>query len=324
MRGRAIAAVLAILALGVSAQDKDPEKKPKPAPAPAPEEAPRHRIELASGTLLVGRIEPRRWKVETTFGLLAIPIENIRKVRFGRKSQPKRFAAVERLISELASANPDRANNAVAALKREGAYAAPALHRSAKKHDDPEVRRRCQEIFDSIEIDEQDFIPEEDQVVTTLFTVAGSVTLSSFRITVRELGPVNIRRADIVSVGLWKDRHVRRFKVDAKHSTSMGWLDTRIKVEKGARLTIRATGTMYWARWGNRPSTPEGNPQMGNINGIWLGALCGRVGEGGTTFKIGSNYSGPMTGSGTLQLCVVMNSRNQPATGEFTVTIEEE
>ena len=342
-----LSAALFVLALGpVHAQDektgkeaqpapKPPAAKPKPdqpkpaadkkpAPAPVPAEEPRHRVELSGGSVLVGRVEPRRWKVQTKFGLLAIPIENIRQVRFGRRAQPKRFAAVKKLIDDLASANPDRRNNALAALKKEGAYAAPALHRAAKKHDDPEVRRRSQELFDAIEVEEDDFIPDEDQIVTTLFTVAGEVTLSSFKVTVKELGSINIRRADIVSVRLWKDRHVRRFKLTAKHSMSMAWLDTKIKVKKGARLTIKSTGTMHWVRWGNRICTPDGNPQMGNLNGIWMGAVCGRVGDAGQMFKIGANYSGTMTGSGKLQLCLMMNSSNQPATGEFTVTIEEE
>ena len=68
----------------------------------------------------------------------------------------------------------------------------------------------------------------------------------------------------------------------------------------------------------------DGNPNMGNVNGIWMGALCGRVGNGGQTFKIGRKYNSGMPAAGTLQLCVMMNSRNQPSSGEFIVHIEDE
>ena len=75
--------LLALLISPIAAQEGTEPGKPAP-PPPAKEEEVLYRVELGSGSLLVGRIEPRQWKVLTKFGTLAVPIERIKNVRFGR------------------------------------------------------------------------------------------------------------------------------------------------------------------------------------------------------------------------------------------------
>jgi hypothetical protein len=310
----------AVLALPTHAQES-PERPP-PKPKPAREEI-LHEVKLGGGSILVGQVEPRSLRVLTQFGTLTVPIENLKQVRFGRKAQPGRYEAVLALINDLSSANPDARNAAMTKLKKESAFAAPELARAARRHEDPEVRRRSQEILDSIGIEESDFIPDDDQVSTTLFNVSGAVTAKSFKIEVKELGSVNVERRDIVSMRVFKGGRARKYRVDGKHTMATSWLDTKIAVKRGVRLRITAEGQMNWPRW-NQVATPDGNPNMGNINGIWLGAVTGRVGDAGEMFKIGRKWVGTPQGKGTLQLCVMMNQRNQPYSGEFVVHIEEE
>lgn len=298
------------------------QEAPKP---PAAEPAPvMHEVLLRSGTVLVGTIEPRLWKVQTKFGVLNVPVESVKRIRFGRRANPERYALVLELIKQLASANPERRNHAQAGLKQEGTYAAPELRRAAKGHADPEVRRLCQEIFDALELEDEVLAKDDDQVATTIFNVAGSVTLKSFKVTVEELGALNVERKDIVSVSSRNAITLRKFKVTGQNTMVGAWVDTKITIEKGIKLTVKAQGTIHYPRWGNQYMMPDGNPNMGNMNGIWYGALIGKVGAGGPPFRLGANYSGTPKGKGTLFLAVMMNQKGQPSNGEYTVTIEKE
>ncbi len=308
----------ALLVLPAVAQE-EPDKPRESAPGDV-----MHEVRLRSGTLLVGKLEPRQWKVLTKFGTLNVPVESIKRVRFGRKAHPDRYAEVLKLINDLAAANPERRQHAQAALKREGAFGAPELYRAAKSHADPEVRRLCQEIVDAIGVDPADFIPDDDQVETSLFSVSGAVTLKSFKVTVAELGSLNIERKDIVDVRGYSAWRMRKFKVTSNVVMVGDWLDTKIEIRKDVSLRITATGQIHYPRWGNQMMNPDGNPNMGNVNGIWLGALIGRVGKTGQHFRIGRSYAGTPQGKGTLQLAVMMNQRNQQGNGEFFVRIEEE
>jgi len=313
--------LFALLALPAAAQES-PEEKPPPEPVRADPIS--HQVQLIGGSVLVGQVEPRMWKVLTRFGTLTVPVEAIKKVRFGRKSQPERYAQVLALIDDLASANPDRRNHAMAGLREEGAYAAPELQRAAKGHADPEVRRLSQEVFEKLEVEESDFVPDDDQVETTLFTVSGAVTLKSFKVTVAELGALDVQRRDIVSVRLFQRARTRKFTLTGQHTMAGKWLDTKLQIKKGVRLRISASGTIHFPRWGNNVMNPDGSPNMGNINGIWIGALVGRVGQTGSMFKIGRSYFGVPEGKGTLQICVMINATGQPSTGHFVVLIEEQ
>ena len=192
------AVLVAILALGARAQDE-----PQPAP-PVAQPVVRHEVRLRSRTVLVGRLEPEEWKVVTAFGQLKVPVHEIRTVRFGRKADPQRLARVQKSIEDLGSANPERRNHARAELKEQGAFAAVDLKRMSKKHEDPEVKRICKELLDEMDLDPEEIIPDEDRIETTLFALAGTVGLDSFKVEVEELGAISVHRKDIVYIRAYK------------------------------------------------------------------------------------------------------------------------
>ena len=92
MKRLLLASLLVLPAMAQEAPDKP--REPEPADV-------MHEVRLRSGTLLVGKVEPRQWRVLTKFGTLHVPAENIRHVVFGRKAQPERFAQVRALIADL-------------------------------------------------------------------------------------------------------------------------------------------------------------------------------------------------------------------------------
>jgi hypothetical protein len=306
---------VAPLALAAIALAQEPPAEPAP-----PTEPPPHAVEMRGGSMLVGRIEPSTWKVKTDFGELLVPVAEIRRVRFGRRAQPERLARVEQALKDLAGGNPDRRDHARAAIHAEGAFAALSLRRVAKEDLDPEVRRIAGEILVEMELAEEQILPDDDLVDTTRFSLRGEVDLAAFKVHVTELGPLVVRRSDVAQMRSFAPDSARRLTVGGTQVWPNGWLDTKIKVEKGEPLKITATGTIFFPNWG-QACTPDGNPNMGAMNNMMLGTLAGRIGDKGTLFRIGSNYASAAPASGTLQLIVNINAPDQPHDGEYVVVV---
>ncbi|MHC4971048.1 MAG: hypothetical protein ACYTG3_01820 [Planctomycetota bacterium] len=301
------------------AQDKEAAAPPEAGSPAAVEEKPLE-IRLQSGTTLVGRMDPVEWQVRTDFGALTVPVRSVRHVRFGRLANAERLAVVRELILDLASANPERRQRARAALRAEGAFAARDLIRAAEAHDDPEVKRISQEILDELDLDEDEILPDTDEIQTDKFNLAGTIELAAFKVTVPELGTLAVRRRDIVFIRAFAHDRTKKFSLTGAHIWPNGWLDTKLKVQKGEKLRITAEGTLHYPNWG-QAFTPDGNPRMGNMNGHVWGTLVAKVGEKGTLFRVGSNYSGKALASGTLYFLAMIQVRGQPSTGEYTVRV---
>jgi hypothetical protein len=318
---------LAFLVLPAGAQEEskpEPEKvEVSPEGGASKREIVLHEVELRSGTVLVGTIEPTLLRIDTEFGRLTVPIAQMRSVRFGTLADAARHATLLELIENLGSRNPDRARHAQAQLNREGAFAADELRRAAASHDNPEVRRVCGEVFGALELEEERIVPRHDRIDTTLFALNGRVVQDTFRVTVPELDGLDIRRSDVIEIRVFKRVAPKNFELDGDATYVGGWVDTGIVPEKDTRLRISAEGTIHYPRWGNQFVTPDGNPNMGNLNGINMGTLIGKMGENGTFFKIGRNYSGRPQGKGTLRIAIMINVRGQPSTGKYSVRIEQ-
>jgi hypothetical protein len=290
---------------------------------PAANDAPKptaHAVELRSGTLLVGEIEPPNWKVTTAFGELMVPVAEIRRVRFGRRAQPERLARVEEAVKNLASANPERRDYARASIVQEGIFAVPSLRETVKTNPDPEVKRIASEILKELDPDDEAVVPDDDQVDTQRFSLLGQIQLEAFRVNVKELGALVVKRGDVESIRSAAPDDTKKITVEGSSCWPNGWLDTKIKVEKGEKLKITTTGTIFFPNWG-QAFTPDGNQNMGMMNNMMVGTLAARVGPKGTMFRLGSNFSGAMPATGTLQLILNIQAPDQPNQGEFTVVV---
>jgi hypothetical protein len=312
-------ALFTLLLCPVLAQDKEASAPPEPAATTAAKETPLE-VRLQSGTTLVGRMEPVEWQVRTDFGVLTVPVRSVRYVRFGRHANAERLAVVRDLVTELGAVSPERRHHARAALRAEGAFAARDLLKAAEGHDDPEIRRISQEILDELDLDEEEILPDLDEIQTDRFNLAGTIELPAFKVTVPELGTLAVRRRDIVSIRAFEFVRTKKYSLTATNIWPKGWLDTKLKVRKGQKLQISAQGVLQFPNWG-QAFTPDGNPRMGNLSGYSWGTLVGRIGEKGTLFRVGSKYDGKAAASGSLYLLVMLQVRGQPSTGEYTVRI---
>ena len=100
-----------------------------------------------------------------------------------------------------------------------------------------------------------------------------------------------------------------RATVDASNLPQIGMKDTGIRLQRGDRVSVTATGSIVMTPWGNNvTSSPDGAGM--NVpfyaNGIASGALIGRVGRTGEDFLVGSRNEFTAKTSGTLFLGVAM------------------
>jgi len=314
-----MALLLAALALGEEGKSPEP-----PAPPNVPEPV-RHELRLRGGSTLVGTLEPAEFKVKTAFGELSVPVAELKRVVFGRGSDPERLARVASAIAELGSASPEKRLNAQAHLAQEGRFAAPDLAEAAGKHADPEVRRACKEIYDAMQIPEdEELAPADDLVETTRFALRGSVQQGAFKITLAELGPIDVRRQQVAQIRRFVPRREERVTMDGQFTTMGAWFDSKFAFEKGEEVRLSASGSITFPNWGGQMFDPDGNMQMGQINGHPMGCLMGRFGDAGQMFRVGRAWSGLADGRGTLRLAAMLTMRGQPSTGEFTIKVERE
>lgn len=294
----------------------------------------RHRVTLRGGSRLVGRLEPAQWRVTVygktaKFGSLTIPVDEIRRIRFGRKADPDRFQQVRTLVDYLASADPDRRDFAHAKLAEMGGFAAPELHKQSREHEDPEVKRRAAEILKELEIPEEEWLPDDDQVRTARFSIIGTVGEETIKINVAELGTVTLARKDVIEIRAYQSGQNHSLKVTGAHTHISPWLKTGIQVKGRAALRISAEGQIMFPNWNNTPMNPEGTANIGTVNvhpigNVLYGTLIGRIGDSGPVFKIGRYYIGDVQGRGELQLAIAVQVRNQAATGEYKVRVQVE
>lgn len=294
----------------------------------------RHRVTLRGGSRLVGRLEPAQWRVTVygktaKFGSLTIPVDEIRRIRFGRKADPDRFQQVRTLVDYLASADPDRRDFAHAKLAEMGGFAAPELQKQSREHEDPEVKRRAAEILKELEIPEEEWLPDDDQVRTARFSIIGTVGEETIKINVAELGTVTLARKDVIEIRAYQSGQNHSLKVTGAHTHISLWLKTGIQVKGRAALRISAEGQIMFPNWNNMPMNPDGTANIGTVNvhpigTVLYGTLIGRIGDSGPVFKIGRYYIGDAQGRGELQLAIAVQVRNQAATGEYKVRVQVE
>ncbi|MGQ0613997.1 MAG: hypothetical protein ACT4PV_09700 [Planctomycetaceae bacterium] len=288
-----------------------------------PDEA-QHQVRLRSGTLLVGRLEPREWKATTPFGPLAVPIADLRRIRFGRKADPDRLERVRKLLEDLGSPNPERKAAAQVSLAEEGDFALPDIKEAAALSADPEVKRRCEELLGTQDPQEMELPSDDDRVETVRFTFTGTVNEEAIRVQVPELGPVTVRRKDVQEIRSWKPAAALRFELSGSHTYVGEWLDTQLAVHPGMTLRIRADGTINFPQWGNYTFRPDGMINMGQIENLPLGTLVGRVGKNGQMFRVGSSYMGMPSARGNLYLAILVQVQGQQTSGTYRIRIETE
>ena len=270
-----------------------------PEPALDPQQI---RFDLKDGSILIGKPTVDKIALETRFGQLQIPIQEIRSFKPGLSSQPELSEKIGDLIENLGSEDYAERERAKQGLLKLGAPVAAELR--AKQNDsNVERARHIKELlaeFDKAGSDAgasentQNWI-RPDTVVTTDFTVLGKISPQSFNI-VNQYGQLTVQLADIrtASRGIAARPEINRsLSVDSQHLAQRGFKDSGVRVQRGDRVKLSASGTIIMTPWGGAASTPDGGQNFGwyRQNEIPGGALIAKVGDSGAEMKIGSSHA---------------------------------
>ena len=314
-----------------------PAAPPSPPAKPAPPADPHLlRFYLVDGTVLIGKPAAKVLDIETRFGKLAVPLEKIRWIRPGYEQQAQRKASVAGWLDDLGSDDPAKRKAAAAELAKLGPGLRPQLLpmlQDASTIRVGEVKALIEKINEATpEGDQGPFersaISALDAIVTTEFAMLGRVTHASLSVA-NEYGTFElpIGQVKMIDRGGAVEQRAGSFTVNEQHLTGRTFAATKIQIDKGDQIVLRATGQIQIPRYGTGAvSGPDGAANYGwYLNGkIPNGALLLRIGNG-ETHKAGTSLKIVAKESGELHLGIGMNSRfvreGQAFPGEYKVEV---
>ncbi|MCX6910520.1 MAG: hypothetical protein NTY01_21100, partial [Verrucomicrobia bacterium] len=96
---------------------------------------------LRDGTQIVGKLEIKNVEVVTVYGTLTVPLDDVVKIRVGKKSDRELKTKIDKFITDLASKDFAARDAATVELAKLGRTAYTEL-RKASFSDDQEVKER--------------------------------------------------------------------------------------------------------------------------------------------------------------------------------------
>ncbi|MCB1193833.1 MAG: hypothetical protein H7A23_04570 [Leptospiraceae bacterium] len=285
------------------------------------------KVFLKNKSIIVGDAGNEALEIKSDYGNLKIPIKAINTIIIGKKSSKdlKKEFAVH--IRNLRSSDEKIRSKAEQEILDMGVYILDDLEELQEK--DVYLAPILQDIIDQNYANEENAsligkIQENDTIMTRDMHFTGDITNPTFNLKT-PFGNLKIYKKDIFKINILNDADVSVIKrksvtVPATAIAINGFVDTSIKVKKGDKLTIVATGTINLASLSGGSFTPDGNSSMGNWQNIPFGALCGKIGDH-TPFFIGKSLSITATESGPLKLAISESVYNAGNSGSYKVRI---
>jgi len=279
---------------------------------------------LRDGTQIVGKLEIKNVEVVTVYGTLTVPLDDVVKIRVGKKSDRELKTRIDKLIADLGSKDFAARDAATVELGKLGRMAYTEL-RKASFSDDQEVKERANKLIEEIGVlDEEADVPcEDDEVVTPTFTIVGAVKFEVLAIATK-FGPLKVAKKDLAVMSLAEPQKISRTVSVPAKATAGRMIATGVRVKRGDRLVINASGTVSYRNYGGTQFTPEGSSNYGAWNeNFQIGSLLGRINAGGPMFKVGERYNDKVETDGELFLGIATHdSGSTYGNGEFKVRIQ--
>lgn len=313
--------VLAAAAVAFAAE------KTTPASAPAaPESAASNgaQFTLRDGTIIIGKTDLKSIEILTAYGTLSVPMSDVLRIRVGKKSDRDLKAKIDRCIADLGSKDFAARDQATMDLAKLGRLAYTELRKAAGS-EDLEVKERATKLLDDMGVieDEADVIPENDEVVTPTFTIAGAIKIETLAISTK-FGLLKVAKKDLARMFVGEAEAVSRTVAVPAKATAGKMIATGIRLKRGDRLSVTAQGNISYRNYGGTQFSPDGSSNYGNWNdNIMIGALIGRIGAGGTVFKIGERHNEKIEADGELHLGIAaVESAGNYGNGEYKARIQ--
>jgi hypothetical protein len=306
-----------------------------------------HRMHLTDGSVLTGELAHERIAVQTAYGLLTVPGDQVVRIVPGLDRHTELRQQVEELIMDLGAADFSVREKAERHLLSLGPRVLVLLESAATAEQDmertrrlkaviQELRRMADEAVDDpmIEQESQPQLIHADTLEAKRFTIVGKLQAKQLTMAT-DYGRLTVELGKIDRVEIKRKApavQMLTVSVEGQHKAMMSHKKTRVRLTRGDRVVIRAEGKITMSPWGsNAFSIPDGMPnygwyQHGAGEQIAMGALVGRIGSSGTVFLVGSEKEFVAEKSGELELAFAIqhNYANHNFPGSYKVRIRVE
>ncbi len=279
---------------------------------------------LRDATQITGKLDIKSVEVGTIYGTLTVPLDDVVRIRIGKKSDRELKSKIDRYIADLGSKDFAARDAATAELAKLGRMAYTEL-RKASYSDDAEVKERANKLIEDMGAidDEADIPTEDDEVVTPTFTIVGAVKFDTLAIATK-FGQLKVAKKDLATLSLAEPQMIARTVAVPARATANRMIATGIRIKRGDRLVINASGNVSYRNYGGTQFTPEGSSNYGAWNdNFQIGALLGRINANGPLFKVGERYNDKVETDGELFLGIATHdSGSNYGNGEFKVRVQ--
>ena len=285
-------------------------------------------VRFGDGSIVRMTLLQEHLEVQTKYGKLTIPINEIRRVEFGLHVPPEVNQQITQSIKRLSSDVYKDRDSAGKELVQAGHFAFPSLQRVSKSGDQ-EVSYRAASVIKQIServAPELLRLREEDVIHTTEFTVIGRISSQTIKAHSPHFGEVALKLSELRTMQVRQQGGKQDLVVDAaKHGSTLDqWFDTGITVDAGQRLVLSSEGQVdLWPQGpGQYMTAPKGYNTAGKGGQFMAGALVGRIGENGKTFYLGDHFEGNAAEEGKLYLQIIPSPWNNASAGQYRVRIQ--
>jgi hypothetical protein len=281
------------------------------------------RFHMWDGLIVGGDASVDAIDVDTEFGPLKIPIGKILRFYPGLDSMTELQTKIDGLVESLGDRNfevREKSHNELlgmgSLLRHEIARFEDNGSAERKKHL-AELRKKLDELEEDVEDPVRPLI-RGDYIETPNFSIVGKIVQREFRLK-SQFGEMTIPLSQIRTADRtfgFVNPEVRK-SIDVE-STSFfpEGTRTKIKVNRGDKITIDATGSVHWQNWSTNCG-PEGMSDKGQFQSFNSGTLLARIGKN-KYIKVGDNATFVADASGELQLGIAMADNFR--TGGYTWT----
>jgi len=275
------------------------------------------RIFLVDGDEVSGKLSISHIQCETAFGTLTVPVVKLRELVPGLDNRPEMKAEILKLTKLLGGAKQQSAE-----AEKKLIDMGPAVRQILRQLQD-QAKAKQQDLIGKILETLNEIVEESDAgefrewisgdtLKTSKFTVIGKVSPREFGV-ITKFGTLSVQLSDIKSIQPHKKKvrpNVRRsFTLDGTHLAQLKYYSSRIRLEPGDKVIVKATGTISRSRSSYYSSGPDGNSRLGTFSQnpqILGGTLVAKIGKAGKLIKIGSSFSFTAKRAGSLKFAIGM------------------
>jgi hypothetical protein len=285
-------------------------------------------VRFGDGSIVRMTLLQENLEVQTKYGKLTIPLQEVRRVEFGLHVPPDMNQQINQSIKRLASDVYKERDLASKDLVQVGHFAFPSLQRASRSSDQEVAYRAVSVIKQISERVSPDLLKlrDEDVISTAEFTVIGKITSQTIKANSPHFGDVSLKLSELRTMHMRQHGGKLDLIVDAaKHGSSLDqWCDTGITVDAGQRIQVTSDGSVdLWPQGpGQYLAAPKGYNTAGKGGQFMAGALVGRIGENGKAFYLGDRYEGSAGEEGRLFVLIVPSPWNNASAGQYRVRIQ--